>query len=294
LFLEAECAYDCRTRATDYTLIPLPSNNNVNIIGTCLNEGYCASAFINSEKTKIILAFAGTDPGSLQDWLADAAFVHYNDVLKPYMMEAVNDFKALTLQYPNAEIEFTGHSLGGAIAQIMADATGLNATVFDSPGVKGLNFSDELAFLPNSSVSNPSQSITNYRIYGDLVSTAGTQLEKTETIIYKSDIDENLINNFPAMFMFANHHLSMLEQKIRTNATPTDDQGPTIESVIESISVPTLLHPIIGEINDLKDVYGQLFDIIGSVTFDKYFYIDRGSCKSLRRPIRMTGTKNLR
>ena len=50
-------------------------------------------------------------------------------------------------KYPNANIELTGHSLGGSLAQIESAKTGISATTFNAYGtgeiLKNQGYTDE-------------------------------------------------------------------------------------------------------------------------------------------------------
>ena len=61
--------------------------------------------------------------------------------------DIIPDVQSLTLKYPNKRVFCTGHSLGGAIAQLVAlelRSLGMNASIytFGSPRVGNKNFAD--------------------------------------------------------------------------------------------------------------------------------------------------------
>jgi len=126
-------------------------------------------AFIgyNEANGIIEVTFRGTVPTSLQDWVDDLTFsksmsnfvggsVHkgflncYN-ALSAATKSAVKAFKR---QYPKADVYFTGHSLGGAVATLAAadcvDSWGINARevfliTFGSPRVGDATFATKFA-----------------------------------------------------------------------------------------------------------------------------------------------------
>jgi Lipase (class 3) len=78
--------------------------------------------------------------------------------------------------FSNANITLTGHSLGGAAAQLVGQATGYTTTTFNAPGAQQLAL--DLGFNPNLSTS----AIMNIRTQGDAISLVGNQIGATDTI----------------------------------------------------------------------------------------------------------------
>ena len=73
-------------------------------------------------------------------------------------------------QYPGQSISFTGHSLGGAMAQVQAAATGQSAITFGAPGV---------AFAVDKKAADAvSDKVVNYVLPGDLIGSSGTHVGK--------------------------------------------------------------------------------------------------------------------
>jgi triacylglycerol lipase len=100
-----------------------------------------------------IIAFAGTDPLSIQDWIIDFTAAHSPDDLHQGFKNSVDavwgKISPVIQQRANAEkkLFFTGHSLGGALAIIAAERAmrelGSQATAvytFGGPRVGGLEF----------------------------------------------------------------------------------------------------------------------------------------------------------
>ena len=192
--------------------------------------------FSNENGSSIVMAIAGSD--DLPDWIgANPSFISphgptqalTNDVTAAAAI--LNEIKSL---YPNANIVLTGHSLGGAIAQILANATGLATTTFDAPGVGGLvaYFTSLTQQLSNFSAPSISSPITNYRIYGDLVSTVGNQLGTLTTVTFEPPISKLLIDQFPLSTAKPLHDLSYMLERVVDNAATTSSTGPTAAGVI--------------------------------------------------------------
>ena len=136
----------------------------------------------------IVIAVRGTDNQNgannfALNVVADNSFIYA--VANPTLTQDVIDLigtvasvhNSLRNSFPNAQIVLTGHSLGGALAQIVGSAAGIGVVSFDAPGAKGLFplngpglANTQLAQLSGLQISSPTQQITNYRLYGDQVS----------------------------------------------------------------------------------------------------------------------------
>ncbi|MEQ7775682.1 lipase family protein, partial [Xanthomonas hortorum] len=95
-------------------------------------SGFMAKAFRNSETGEVVVSYAGTTQENLLDWIlgnvpagvgvysvqVEEAIAFYLDVLKIQNVAA-------------SSVTFTGHSLGGGLASLMAVFFDKNATVFD-------------------------------------------------------------------------------------------------------------------------------------------------------------------
>ena len=241
--------------------IPIPSLPS----GNC-STGYCAKAYLSEAGDRIVLAIAGTD--HLIDWTANGTFMIGGiptQSFKDYLVQAVNDLKYLGIKYDDAEITLTGHSLGGALAQILAEATGLSAITFDAPGAKETNFylSGELAALDELNFKHGSQEITNHRIYGDLISTVGEQLGNVVT--YKPPVLESLINELPIGYAESMHSLDNMIDRLNSHAPPASSEGPKIDVVAGNLLKRILM-------SQLDEV--TRFSLNGLITAVENFFID--------------------
>jgi hypothetical protein len=161
------------------------------------DAGFAATACFNTNdnatdcERNIVIAFRGTYLGSLaaaiKNILADSSFLlgTPNALLQRYVADAASFVRSVydeaTAQGIVPVITLTGHSLGGALAQLVSEASGLPAFVFDAPGAQQVypNLTAELA--PVVGLGHGAGS-TNYRISGDQVSEAGTQIGDTITL----------------------------------------------------------------------------------------------------------------
>ncbi len=107
--------------------------------------GFAAGAYANAAHTQIVIAFRGTELGestvtSLENLAADASFRGTTATMS--LAALVNDAVGFLNQvnnlaktiYPNATITLTGHSLGGALAQLLGRASSLATYAFNAPG----------------------------------------------------------------------------------------------------------------------------------------------------------------
>jgi hypothetical protein len=150
-------------------------------------KGFRAAAYVSSDGSQVVIALRDTDTNindlaTYKNLAADTSFI--NGVpdadLATSAQEAAKFEAVIRAEYPNANITLTGHSLGGALATLLSERTGLSATVFDAPGASKLysNLSTELAAASVGSGS----SITDYRTSGDQISLVGTQFANTNMV----------------------------------------------------------------------------------------------------------------
>ena len=208
--------------------------------------GFQAKAVATSSGDRVVIAFAGTN--ELADWLGpNPSFISPSgptQEMRKFVQDAVEFVRSAHSLYPNASIEFTGHSLGGALAQLMADRLGVSATTFNAPGSAGMRTALETALLPldavRQSLVNREQglgsAIVNYRNYGDLVSTIGSQIgtERTfEPIPNSSSLVDfkTLVDQFPLTTAKAMHLLELIQERILSSAKTDFARGPTAASI---------------------------------------------------------------
>jgi hypothetical protein len=92
-----------------------------------------------AEPRKIVIAFAGTNLSEDRD--VEAVWALARGKIPAQVDQAENFLSDVILRYPAAEIELTGHSLGGTIASYLAlkhhAARGVKATAFNAFGLGG-------------------------------------------------------------------------------------------------------------------------------------------------------------
>ncbi len=98
--------------------------------------GFTARAYQNTQTGEIAIAYTGTtfEGGSLdkaKDWLAGNITAGSGLTLAPQVLDAAKFYLDVAQANPGATITFTGHSLGGGLASLMAVYFDRPAQVFD-------------------------------------------------------------------------------------------------------------------------------------------------------------------
>ncbi len=141
---------------------------NYEVIGTYAIGSLDATLFEKMDSSgEVVLAFRGTSPGSPFDWAED-----------------IKQFKGISEQYETAielainlkkeysyKLSFTGHSLGGGLAQAAALATGLEAICFDAAGLSEATIEKYGLVLSNA------KNINHFNVKGDWVSDHNEQMD---------------------------------------------------------------------------------------------------------------------
>jgi len=83
---------------------------------------------VYKQGNRIVIAFAGTNMNSKNDKLNDVAILNPLNHIPSQFGDAERLYNKVKSKYPNANIEFTGYSLGGSIANLMSHRTGLPST----------------------------------------------------------------------------------------------------------------------------------------------------------------------
>jgi len=153
-----------------YTFDPEYSNNN-------------ASTFIRPDGSAI-LAYRGTRPTNFDDLNADASILagqHRTDTPHPRFVEAVNHYNFVKNKY--SQLDLTGHSLGGTLADYVGRMNDEKAVVFNAGETP---FS--LSVIPKSQTSKTRIYRTNTF---DIVSFANSMYPHAQSIRVIPQIDTN-------------------------------------------------------------------------------------------------------
>lgn len=93
------------------------------------SSGFEAASFTDSDRSQIVIAFAGTNPTSLEDWLNNIELGA--GIASTQLEQAVTLYLQAVAANPTTTISFTGHSLGGGLASLMAVLFNQKAQTFD-------------------------------------------------------------------------------------------------------------------------------------------------------------------
>lgn len=133
------------------------------------DQGLDYKLFENTETGDMVLAFRGTEPLSLEDWVEDAEQIFGDSEQYEQGIALARDLQSSLDQYntdngTDKQLSFTGHSLGGGLATAAALATDNEAIVFDAAGL-----SQGTIDKGGLDISN-ADNITNMNVKGDILS----------------------------------------------------------------------------------------------------------------------------
>ena len=109
------------------------------LIEYCEEEGFYGAAYEWLGTNEIVIAYRGTELTDIADILNDIAILFQLAVRQTKY--AYSLYKHIKSKYPKATISLTGHSLGGALAQLVAvlvardEGIGVHTETFNAPGV---------------------------------------------------------------------------------------------------------------------------------------------------------------
>lgn len=183
---------------------------------------------IYKKGSEIVVAFRGTAPSItwefIEHLLADKSFIgssSVTDEMKSHINSAAKVMRAIhsDSRFNNCNITLTGHSLGGALAQIIGYKTKLPVATFNAPMAAKLANDPEVQMILKSldNVSwNNSGNMRLIRTYGDAISSIGDGFSGSE--IETIDPALTLMNmaQFPTS-MLDLHKCSILINSIETN-----------------------------------------------------------------------------
>lgn len=111
-------------------------------------SGFHGEAFYKDGK--VVIAMRGTEIKEAKDVINDLTMVMKK--LPNQYADAQKFYEKVRKDFPNQEIIFTGHSLGGSLSQLMSNKTGHEAVTFNAYGVRDIlqgNVRDNLDNIRN-------------------------------------------------------------------------------------------------------------------------------------------------
>lgn len=136
-------------------------------------SGFHGEAFYKNGK--VVIAMRGTEKEDKKDWQNDIS-MGMKKIPNQYA-DAQKFYEKVKKDFPNQEIVFTGHSLGGSLAQLMSNKTGHETVTFNAYGVADLlqgNINDNL-------------NIRNYGNINDTVFNANIDNQLGKTYMISND-----------------------------------------------------------------------------------------------------------
>jgi len=130
--------------------------------------------YLPNGKREIVIGFAGTE--SFRDGQEDIAQINPFRLIPPKQYRtALSEANKVVMEAdrdPNLTVRFTGHSLGGGLAQYVSIKTGVSSFVFNSAPL-GRSTQFDWPDIAKYKGINAASNIKNIRTFGDAVSASG-------------------------------------------------------------------------------------------------------------------------
>ena len=98
-------------------------------------SGFHGEAFYKNGK--IIIVMRGTELNDIGD-MSDDGNMYFGKKLPNQYVDAQKFYEKVRKDFPNQEIVFTGHSLGGSLAKLMSNKTGHETVTFNAYGIRDI------------------------------------------------------------------------------------------------------------------------------------------------------------
>lgn len=196
------------------------------LVDTVVRNGFNANAYKNGDQ--VVISVRGTELNSgyftsIKNLIADQSFASGvpTSQVANYASVGAEFLERVVRANPGVTVTFTGHSLGGAVAQLLAQASGRRGDVFNAPGAALL----APALAPNlaraSAVSTgETATLTSIRMYGDAVSLVGRPMGTVMTLAPPANIPKTVIDAAPEAYALSMHDKNLLVTQLESGVIP--------------------------------------------------------------------------
>ena len=161
----------------------------MNLLGYTYNRKYSnmnLSTYVDKPSRRVVISIRRTVPTNYQDLVSDIGILSADKTFNTTRLS--NHTKMIdevVQKYPGYKLILPGHSLGGYLAEQLAETYPTATAVVFNPGTS----------LSESNLQTPQSNVIGYRTRGDPVS-AGYSSIPMKTIRSKNYIDTHSITNF--------------------------------------------------------------------------------------------------
>lgn len=159
----------------------------------------------------------------------------------------------MRVAHPDALFTFTGHSLGGAVADIIGASTGVPVISFNSPGTRNVISPGQRQAIADITGTLTPSSLTSesIRLYGDVVSLAGTHETLVKTV--RTDHDADLQQQVPGICIDVCHKMALMTKDLAAGATIQD-------GLVAPLGNAIVHYPVADTIGLLSKVFNVFVD----------------------------------
>ena len=157
------------------------------------NNGFHGEIFYKNNT--VVISFRGTESKDKGDIKNDGQ-IAFNNLPSQYV-DAHNIYLKTKSNFPNKKIVFTGHSLGGSLAQLMGAETGNEAVTFNAYGVGDLIQKDNIKSTNIRNYGNVDDTVFNLNLRNQLGENYIIGYSKDSEYITKSSTGNYLGGRYP-------------------------------------------------------------------------------------------------
>jgi hypothetical protein len=164
-----------------------PSDRRMTLLGYTCNKGLSntnLSTYVDKQDKRVVISLRGTVPTNVMDLVSDIGIVSAD---KSFNTTRLSNHKKMIDQivdkYPGYKLILSGHSLGGHLAEQLAETYPTATAVVFNPGTS----------LLESNLTTPQSNVIGYRTKGDPVS-AGYSSISMKTIRSKNYNPHSILN----------------------------------------------------------------------------------------------------